>query len=239
MDTVSAGRRESLPEGDVMDGIVIFGAGGRAGRAATAEARARGHRVTAVVRDPGKYGDLAADGVSVVGGDVTDARGIALAARGHGAAIHAVSPFTGPEQGFAALDPEFFVKAAGALLDGLARAGVPRLVVVGLFAYLRTPGGGLVMDDPGQFPPEIRPFARAHLAGLERLRSADTEVDWLVLTPPALLDSAGPRTGRYRTGGESVTGAGPLGLSYADLAVALIDEIESPLHHRAQVSVFD
>ena len=41
-----------------MGKIVIFGAGGRAGRAAVAEAGRRGHRVTAVVRDPGKYADL-------------------------------------------------------------------------------------------------------------------------------------------------------------------------------------
>lgn len=95
------------------------------------------------------------------------------------------------------------------------------------------------MDDPGRFPPETRPFARAHLAGLERLRAADTEVDWLVLTPPALLDAAGPRTGRYRIEGEFVARPGPLGLSYVDLAVALIDEIESPPLHRAHVSVFD
>ena len=88
-----------------MSAIVIFGAGGRAGRAITAEARERGHHVTAVVRDPGKYGDIAADGVPVVRGDVTDPRGIASAASGHDAAVHAVTPFNGPERGFAGLDP--------------------------------------------------------------------------------------------------------------------------------------
>jgi uncharacterized protein YbjT (DUF2867 family) len=55
-----------------MTGIVVYGAGGRAGRAVTAEARGRGHRVTAVVRDPARYGDLEAEGVRVVRGDVTD-----------------------------------------------------------------------------------------------------------------------------------------------------------------------
>jgi putative NADH-flavin reductase len=56
-----------------MSGIVIFGAGGRAGRAVTAEARARGHQLTAVVRDPGKYRDL---DVPTVRGDVTDGPGV-------------------------------------------------------------------------------------------------------------------------------------------------------------------
>ena len=75
----------------------------------------------------------------------------------------------------------------------------------------------------------------AHTAGLDRLRAAGARVDWLVLTPPAALDPAGPRLGRYRTGGDT---APATGLSYADLAVAVLDEIESPRHHRTRVSVF-
>lgn len=220
-----------------MKSIVVFGAGGRAGRAVTAEARERGHRVTAAVRDPAKYRDLETDGVAVVGGDVTDVAAVRSIAPGHDAAVHAVSPFTGPEQGFAALDPHFFVKAADALVDGLGAAGVPRLLVVGLFANLEDARGRPVMDDPSAFPPEIRPFAVAHTAGLERLRARDGVVDWLMLTPPALLDPAGPRTGRYRIGGETTPSAAAH-LSYADLAVAVVDEIETPRHHGTRVSVF-
>ncbi|WP_245899650.1 NAD(P)H-binding protein, partial [Nonomuraea indica] len=41
-----------------MSKIVIFGAGGRAGRHAVAEAVARGHHVTAVVRDPARHQHL-------------------------------------------------------------------------------------------------------------------------------------------------------------------------------------
>ncbi|MET9919267.1 NAD(P)-dependent oxidoreductase [Streptomyces sp. NPDC059605] len=222
-----------------MSEIVVFGAGGRAGRAVTAEARARGHLVTAVVRDPEKHAAIGTDGVRVVRGDIGDPRAVAGVSSGHAAAVHAVSPFSGPEQGFDDLDPEFFVRAADALLRGLAEARVPRLVVVGLFASLETGDGGLVMDDPELFPPQIRPFALAHRAGLERFRAARTPVDWLVLTPPALLEAGAPRTGRYRVGGEVVPETGPAHLSYADLAVALLDEIDAPRHHRAQVSVFD
>jgi putative NADH-flavin reductase len=223
-----------------MRSIVIFGAGGRAGRAITAEARERGHRVTAVVRDPDKYRDVAADGVRVVRGDVTDVQAISSIASGHDAAVHAVSPFSGPEQGFADLDPRFFVKAADALLHGLAEVRVPRLVLVGLFANLSDAHGRLMMDDPSVFPAEIRPFAVAHTAGLDRLRAAeDTVVDWLMLTPPALLESTGPRTGRYRIGGETLPQPTTAHLSYADLAVAVIDEIDAPQHHRTRVSVFN
>ncbi|MEV5706318.1 NAD(P)H-binding protein [Actinoallomurus sp. NPDC052274] len=227
-----------------MSGIVIFGAGGRAGRAITAEARSRGHQVTAVVRDPARYPELATDGVRVVPGDVTDVRAIAAIGEGHDAAVHAVTPMSGPAQGFDELDPEFFVKAADALVGGLSEAGVPRLVAIGLFSTLRVPGGGLVMDDPAAYPPEfgrfaeeLRPFATAHAAGLDRLREAGSAVDWLMLTPPAWLEADGARTGRYRVGGETAP-SWELRLSYADLAVATIDEIETPRHHRTRVSVF-
>lgn len=223
-------------------GVVIFGAGGRAGRAVTAEARRRGYAVTAVVRDPGRYPDLGTDGVDVVRGDVTDPGSVHAVVGGQVAAVHAVSPFSGPEQGFAALDPEFFVKAADALLVGLAEAGVRRLVAVGLFANLLGADGRPVMDDPEVFPSEIRPFASAHTAGLRRLReSGDSLVDWVMLTPGGGLEQGAPRTGRYRFGGDRVPdgagGAAPEVLSYADLAVAVVDEIETPTRHRTRVSV--
>jgi putative NADH-flavin reductase len=151
--------------------------------------------------------------------------------------VHAVTPFSGPEQGFAGLDPEFFVHAADTLINGMTEANVPRLLVVGLFANLKGADGRLVMDDPSVFPVEIRRFAAAHLAGLERLKARGTAIDWLMLTPPALLKVDGPRTGRFQFGGETAPPASAY-LSYADLAVAVIDEIETPRHHRTRVTVF-
>ncbi|MGW5361393.1 NAD(P)-dependent oxidoreductase [Actinopolymorpha pittospori] len=221
-----------------MTSIAIFGAGGRAGRALTAEARTRGHQVTAVVRDPNRHAGIEAAGVTVVRGNITATEHIPAIVRGHDAVVHAVSPFTGPDQGFSDLDPHFFVRAADALLDGMTGAGVPRLLVVGLFATLTTTGGRMVMDDPSMFPAQIRPFAVAHAAGLDRLKARRTGVDWLMLTPPALLQADGPRIGRYRIGGETAPPASAH-LSYADLAVAMIDEIEEPRHHHTRVSVFN
>jgi uncharacterized protein len=54
-----------------MSRIVIFGAGGRAGRTAVAEALTRGHDVTAVVRDVSRY--QGPPDARVVAGDVLDA----------------------------------------------------------------------------------------------------------------------------------------------------------------------
>ncbi|MEO3854770.1 NAD(P)H-binding protein [Acrocarpospora sp. B8E8] len=225
MDTVMA-----------MSMIVVFGAGGRAGRAVVDEALSRGHRVTAAVRDTAKYPDLETEGVILVRADVTDAASIAEAARGADAVVHAVSPFSGPEQGFDTLDPAFFVKAADALLAGLTVAKVGRLLVIGLFATMPDRSGGLIMDDPAAFPPEIKPFARAHADGFDRLNAAGTPLDWLMLTPPANLSLDLPRTGSYRLTTEPYMEDGQL--SYADLAVAIVDEIERPAHHRIRVPVY-
>nr|WSW69153.1 NAD(P)H-binding protein [Streptomyces sp. NBC_00995] len=209
--------------------IVVFGAGGRAGRRAVAEAVARGHQVTAVVRDPDRHGDFGA-GVSVVAGDVTRADSVAGVAAEHDAAISAAGRLDMPSD-------EFFVSAAHALLDGLARAGVGRLVLIGIGSTLETAPGVAVHDAPG-FPEAARAFSLGHTAELGVLRAAETDIDWLVVAPPpVMLDDVAPRTGRYRTGAEQVMTDGAPSFSYADLAVALIDEIETPKHHRSLTAV--
>ena len=206
-----------------MSRIVVFGAGGRAGRRAVAEAVARGHQVTAVVREPHRHEGLAGDGVTLVAGDVTRADSVARAAARHDAAINAAVRLDVPSA-------EFFVSGAHALLDGLGRAGTGRLVLVGIGTTLATADGTLVHDTPG-FPAEGRAFSLGHAAELEVFQAADTEIDWLILAPPpVVLDDEAPRTGRYRIGGHQVLDGGAF--SYADLAVALVDEIETPKHHR-------
>ncbi len=201
-----------------MTSIAIFGAGGRAGRAITAEAISRGHTVTAVVREPARHPDIPA----AVRGDVTDPESVAAIVRGHDAAVNAVSPASGPEELAALdLDPEYFAKAA----DALVTSGVPRVVAVGLFSNL---------EGAGPLPEQFQAFGRAHTAGLDRLRESDA--DWAMLTPPALLSLEYPRLGRYRLGGESAEEGQ---LSYADLAVAVIDEIEKLTLHRARAAILN
>ncbi|GGZ33764.1 hypothetical protein GCM10010387_29950 [Streptomyces inusitatus] len=215
-----------------MSRIVIFGAGGRAGRHAVAEAVARGHEVTAVVRDPAGHRDLTGPGVVVAAGDVTLAAGVAAVAADHDAAINAAARLDTPSE-------LFYVNAARALLEGLTRAEVGRLVLIGIGTTLETAPGVPFHDTPG-FPAEARAFSLGHSAGLEALRSAETGVDWLVLAPPpVVLDNGAARTGRYRTGDSRVLPAGEntAVFSYADLAVALVDEIENPRHHRSLTAV--
>jgi uncharacterized protein len=207
-----------------MSKVLVFGAGGRAGRAAVEEARRRGHQVTAAVRNPIKYDDLAAEGVEAVAGDVTAAADVARLADGHDAVIAAV--YDGNA------DPTaFFTATAEALVDGLSKAGVARLVWVGLASTLETESGALLMDTP-DYPQDYRSFYLAHAAAADVLASSD--LDWLAIAPAGDFDHAHPdRTGKYRTTPAEATSR----ISYADFAIALLDEIDAPQHHRTLLGV--
>ena len=208
-----------------MSRIVVFGAGGRAGRAAVAEARQRGHQITAVVRAPAEHGSLAGDGVRLVAGDVTEPESVAEVADGHDAAISAVYD--------AGADPEaFFTGASRALLDGLPRAGVERLLAVGLASVLKDASGVALMDTPG-YPQDYRSFYLAHAAGADVLRTEADRLGWLIVSPSGDFDHDGVRTGRYRTAAADAASR----ISYLDFAVALLDEIDTPKHHRTHVGV--
>lgn len=175
-----------------------------------------------MVRDPARHRDLT--DVRVVAGDVTDAVGIGQVAAGHDVAVSAAVDLSGPPH-------DFFTASSRALIDGLARSGVRRLLVVGLASILPGASGVPLMDEPG-YPNEYRAFYLGHAAGLAELRAGD--LDWTYLAPAGDFDHAGGRTGRYRIAGH---GDPASRISYPDFAVALLDEIEAARHHRAPVSV--
>ncbi len=180
--------------------ISVLGAGGRAGRAISAAAVSPGHDVSAVVRDIHRHPGLSADRISLVTGDARDPGSVAQAGTGSTAIVSAVTPFTAPPASFDGFDIGYYERVATALAEGAAWAGVGRLVIIGLFATLRTPDGGLVLNDPALFPEALRPFARAHLQGVERLRALGSPVDLLILAPPPGLSTDVEPTGRYRLG---------------------------------------
>jgi putative NADH-flavin reductase len=202
-----------------MSRIIVFGAGGRAGRRVVAEATARGHQVTVAVRDPERYeGDA-------VAADVTDADSVAAVVAGHDAVV-SVAYAAGVASG------EFFPAAARALVRGLTRAGVGRLVVAGIGTTLETAPGVAVHDAP-DFPAEHREFSLGHTAELAVLRAAD--LDWVVVAPPPVVLGEGDGTGSYRA---AVTTLIPTeSFTYADFALALVDEATTPKHSRVLLAV--
>jgi putative NADH-flavin reductase len=200
-----------------MGKILVIGARGRAGRAAVDEARTRGHQVTPVAR-------TTEGAPGLVAGDVTDATSVAQLAAGHDVVIAAV--YDG------GADPaEFYPMASTALVDGLQEAGVSRLIWVGLASILPADDGTLVMDGPG-YPQEYRSFFLAHQAAVETF--AASTLDWVAVAPAGDFNHADPaRTGTYRLGPGNPTAL----TSYADFAIALLDEYDHSAHHRQSVGV--
>lgn len=198
--------------------IALIGATGRAGSQIAAELARRGHRVTAISRHPERTAPL--PGITPVAGDANDRAALARLIAGHDAVVSAVM--------FHASDPEV-------LIGAVREAGVPRYLVVGGAGSLEAAPGVRVIDTP-EFPEEYKPEARAGAAFLDRLR-AERELDWTFLSPSALFFE-GPRTGRFRLGADQllVNEAGS-SISFADYAIAMADEIETPRHSRQRFTV--
>lgn len=195
--------------------ITVVGAAGQAGSSVLTEALSRGHHVTAVFR--GIPPDALPAQVTTVRGDATDVDHMTSLFAGADAIVGATRPAAGLESTVPA--------TTAALLDAAATAAT-RILVIGGAAPLHSPSGGLVFDDPRYVPPAVRPIAAAGIAQLDVCRAH--RADWAYLSPPAVLEP-GPRTGRYRRGAGTLVVAadGSSRISVADLAVAVVDELEN------------
>ncbi|TMH29125.1 MAG: NAD(P)-dependent oxidoreductase [Betaproteobacteria bacterium] len=202
--------------------IALIGATGFVGSKVLAEALTRGHQVTALVRTPAALSTRA--GLDAAAIDVNDAAAVARAVAGHDAVVSAFNaPRGNPD--FAAL----YLKAVRAIIDGVKRSGVKRVLLVGGAGSLYVAPGMQLVDTP-QFPAEYRTEAQAARAALN-LISDESRLDWSFISPAPIL-APGQRTGQFRLGGDEVlmNGDKPGNISVEDLAVAIVDELEMPRH---------
>lgn len=107
-----------------------------------------------------------------------------------------------------------------------------RLLVVGGAGSLFVAPGQQLVDSPA-FPAEWKSGALAASELLNRLRADTSTLDWSFVSPAIHLEP-GERSGHYRLGGEQpvVDAEGHSRISAADLAVAIVDEVETPRHRR-------
>jgi putative NADH-flavin reductase len=199
--------------------IALIGATGHIGSRLLAELSSRGHKVTAIVRNPEKVPAL--PGVKAIKGDVFDQNGLATLLAGHDVAISAVH--------FSASDP-------AALIDAVKQAGVKRYLVVGGAGSLEV-APGVKLVDTKEFPAIYLDEARKGGAFLDLLKQ-EPALDWTFLSPSALIQP-GERTGKFRLGLDQllVDANGKSTISTEDFAVALIDELEKPSHSRKRFTV--
>lgn len=207
--------------------IGVLGASGWIGSAVVREALARDHEVTAIVHVRGRL--EVPDGVQIVEAEATDAASIVAAVLGLDAVVSTVS-------GKRAAAPPH-AKVAAALLEALPRAGVRRLIVVGGAGGLESAGTRLI--DEARFPDDWKAEAAGQIEALDVFRSAETDVNWTVFSPAALIEP-GERTGEYRVqGGDQLLAdeQGTSRITVSDYAAALIDELEDPQFVRRRFTV--
>lgn len=195
--------------------VAVLGASGRAGSEITKELAARGHHVLAVARKPKAIPDTA--GVTPVAGDASDPAALAQLIQGCDAVISALH----------------FDVPATTLLSALRQAGVGRLLVTGGAASLEVAPGVRLIDTP-EFPQDWKAFAMGGIVFLDALRE-EKAIDWTFFSP-AMVIFEGPRLGRYRLGGDQLVtdDAGESKISFADYAIAMVDELEQRRHSRGR-----
>ncbi|HEX6704249.1 MAG TPA: NAD(P)-dependent oxidoreductase [Albitalea sp.] len=202
--------------------IALVGPTGFVGSKVLAEALQRGHQVTALARNPSKLAAHA--GLTVVQGDATDVEQLARAVAGHDAVVSAYNAPRGTDD-----FRDRYLQGFQTVVEGVKRSGVKRLVMVGGAGSLFVAPGVQLCDTP-QFPAEYRTEALAARDALKQI-TEERGLDWTFVSPAPLLQP-GPRTGRFRLGGDQVLmdGDKPGRISVDDLAVAIVDELESPRH---------
>jgi uncharacterized protein len=199
--------------------IAVVGASGNAGSRIASELARRGHRVTAIARNPEKIASL--PNVTAKKGDAHDQASLAQLLAGHDVAISSIH--------FLASDPE---KLIGAAKD----SAVGRYLVVGGAGSLEVAPGVRLVTTPG-FPAIYKAEAEKGAAFLDRL-AREKDLNWTFISPSALF-IPGERTGKFRLGTDRLLTAadGKSSISFEDFAVALADEIERPAHIRKRFTV--
>jgi len=205
--------------------VALYGATGKAGSRILTELVSRGHEVTAVVRDTAKISPQ--KGVTIVKGDVSSAEGIAEAIKGTEAVVSAYGP--------PADDTDQLLSATQNLIDGVAKAGVKRLIVVGGAGSLFVADGVTVIGS-GHLPAQWMPIALSHAEALKLLEKSS--INWTYFSPAAFFEP-GERTGKFRLGKNELIADenGQSRISMEDYATALVDELEEPKHEGERFTI--
>ena len=204
--------------------IAVVAANGHSGQLIVKEALERGHDVTVFVRSenrtPAKKAVIK-DIMELTAQDLED--------------------FDAVVDAFGAWTPETLPQHSTTLAhlsDILSGSDTRLLVVGGAGSLYLNPEHSLTVAQAPDFPEAFKPLALAMAAALAELRKRD-DVRWTYISPACDFQAEGERTGEYILGGEELTvnERGESIISYADFAVAMLDEIESGNHVGQRISV--
>jgi hypothetical protein len=230
--------------------IALIGATGYVGRRVRDEALSRGHEVTGIVRNADALPEH--ELLTPLAVDVHDAGRVAGAVAGHDVVVSCFNP--GGHD--VAANPHMYrdiVEGTRTIIDGVKQSDVERLIYVGGAGSLHVEGGKMLVDDlaflgehlgnppegmliaTGPPSPDIPRGARMAYYLFER----EQELDWAFVSPSLFLGSYGGKTGRLRYGTDQLLmeDGRPAKVDVEDLAVAIVDEAETPRHSRGHFTV--
>ncbi len=205
--------------------VAIIGATGMTGRFVLEEALARGHKVTALVRDPSKV-DTQHDNLTTVTGDVLDAETVEKAIIGQDAVLSVLGAGMRPTT----------LRTDGnrTIVAAMQRQGVRRLISMSIFGL-----GDSAKKLPLYWKLLVKPlvlrFAYRDHAGQEDVVSS-SGLDWTLTRPVSLRDVEA--TGRYQHGSAAAMSKITLKIGLTDFARFTLDQLESDeyIHQRPGIS---
>ncbi len=207
-----------------MKRIAVVCANGKAGKLIANEAVARGLDVTAVVRSENQT-----KAQHVLQKDLYDLTAEDL------------EQFDAVVDAFGAWTEETLPQHSTSLkhLCDILSGKETRLLIVGGAGslYVNPEHTACVADGP-DFPDAFKPLAAAMAKALSQLRERK-DVRWTYISPAGDFQAEGEKTGEYILGGEELTlnEKGESIISYADYAVAMVDEITEGSHIQERISV--
>jgi hypothetical protein len=204
--------------------IAVICANGKAGKLIVKEAVSRGLDVTAVVR-----GENATEAKEVLKKDLFDLTADDL--KGFDVVIDAFGAWTEETLPLHSTSLKH-------LCDILSGTETRLLVVGGAGSLYVNPEHTVCVADGPDFPDAFKPLASAMAKALSELRERK-DVKWTYISPAGDFQAEGERTGKYILGGEELTlnSRGESIISYADYAIAMVDEAVNGNNIQKRISV--
>lgn len=205
--------------------IAVVAANGRAAQKIIKEALSRGFEVTAF----GRGAENKTEALDYVQKDILDLTQEDLA--GFDAVVDGFGVWKDDEQ-------SGHVKTSQHLCDILSGTDTRLLIVGGAGSLYVNSEHTLQVKDGADFPAVFLPLANAQGQELDELRKRE-DVKWTFISPAGDFQPDGERMGEYILAGEELTlnERGESIISYADYAVAMVDEIEKGSHIHQRISV--
>lgn len=204
--------------------LAVVCANGKAGQLITKEAVKHGLEVTAIVRDENRSAAPQSISKDILDISAADLKNFDVVVDAFGAWTEDTLPLHST--------------TLKVLCDALSGTDTRLIIVGGAGSLYVNKEHTLCIADGPDFPDMFKPLAAAMAKALGELRQRD-DVKWTYISPAADFQAEGERSNAYILGGEELTlnDKGESIISYADYAIAMVDEIINGNHIQKRISV--